>query len=185
MLRRFCTLGLALILAVVGTGAVVLHARASEVRSADARNAAMATKPTPSPSPEPAAAPSPEPADPTETLVVPAGKLAVSVELKPAGQVGGQLRAGSEVAVFSTTAIDGARTTRLLLVRVPVIGFDAGDQGKPGVATFALTQADAERLIHVANGGTLHLALLNATSALRVGPGVDDESLFRAQPGEG
>lgn len=47
------------------------------------------------------------------------------------------------------------------------------------VVTVALTQAEAERLIHAAQTGKLYIALLDDTSELNPGPGVDYDSLFK------
>lgn len=175
MVRRFSPIGLALALAVVGTGAVVAHAR-TDARPGEARAAVavpMAAEPTAEPVAEPVAAPA---------LTVPAGKLAISVELKEARQVAGYVQPGSEVAVFAT-ATDGTKATRLLLMRVPVLAIgtagDAASQPKRGpLVTFAVVQKDAERLIHAAHADALYLALVTAGSTLRFGSGVDDQTLF-------
>jgi hypothetical protein len=42
----------------------------------------------------------------------------------------------------------------------------------------AVSQAEAERLIHGINPGTLYFALLNSTSKTDPGPGVNDLTLF-------
>jgi pilus assembly protein CpaB len=92
--------------------------------------------------------------------------------------------------------------TRLLLPRAEVIavglpgqdgaatsGGDAGTQPEDGkasaiensgqtVVTFALSQDEAQKVIHAAQTGTLYLALLNETSDVRPGPGVDNKTLF-------
>jgi pilus assembly protein CpaB len=152
-------------------------------------------------------------------LSLPAGKLAVSVEMTAAGRVAGFVRPGSTVAVFDTfTVQDGARipagdglvnrheynhATRVLLPRLEVIAI--GERGTAGAATsapsaaaapgaattggapkggatmlvtVAVTQAEAERLIHAAQTGTLYFALLDEASAIEPGPGVDNNSLF-------
>jgi pilus assembly protein CpaB len=95
--------------------------------------------------------------------------------------------------------------TRVLLPRVDVIA--VGERGTAGAATseptagasantaakgdsgaakagtvvlvtVAVTQAEAERLVHAAQTGTLYLALLDDTAEIEPGPGVDNNSLF-------
>jgi pilus assembly protein CpaB len=162
-----------------------------------------------------------EPAQVRGGLSLPAGKLAISVEMTAAGRVAGFVRPGSTVAVFDTFTIregsgrlpagDGLASrheynhaTRVLLPRVEVIavgergtadaatsapstaasppaGAAGGGTAKGGatmLVTVAVTQAEAERLIHAAQTGTLYLALLDEASAIEPGPGVDNNSLF-------
>ncbi|MGN6333599.1 MAG: RcpC/CpaB family pilus assembly protein [Motilibacteraceae bacterium] len=103
---------------------------------------------------------------------------------------------------------DKVRATRLLIDRVQVIGVGAtgesaqpavttaaqttgskqdqqDQQGKQGdqqvstsVVTVAVTQEQAERLIHVFNTGTLSFALLGAQSSISADAGVDDLGIF-------
>jgi pilus assembly protein CpaB len=89
--------------------------------------------------------------------------------------------------------------TRLLLPRAEVIavglpgqdgaatGGEAANRPEEGsavensgqtVVTFALSQDEAQKVIHAAQTGTLYLALLNETSDVRPGPGVDNKTLF-------
>ena len=46
------------------------------------------------------------------------------------------------------------------------------------LVTIAVTQAEAERLIHSVQTGTLYVALIDSSSTLRPGPGVNDFTLF-------
>jgi len=46
------------------------------------------------------------------------------------------------------------------------------------LVTFAVTQADAEKLIHAAQTGALYLALVTDTSRTAPGAGVDNRSVF-------
>lgn len=102
-----------------------------------------------------------------------------------------------------TDGADKVRATRLLLDRVQVVGVGAtGESASPAVTTaaqttggkdqsqqkdapvstsvvtVAVTQAQAERLIHVFNTGTLSFALLGAQSTISPDAGVDDLGLF-------
>jgi pilus assembly protein CpaB len=164
-----------------------------------------------------------EPAQVRGGLSLPAGKVAISVEMTAAGRVAGFVRPGSTVAVFDTFTVqegsgripagdglasrhDYNHATRVLLPRVEVIA--VGERGTADVATsaptgaatsgaaaggttggtakggatvlvtVAVTQAEAERLIHATQTGTLYLALLDETSAIEPGAGVDNNSLF-------
>jgi pilus assembly protein CpaB len=57
----------------------------------------------------------------------------------------------------------------------------SGASAKAGatvLVTVAVTQAEAERLVHAALTGTLYLALLDDTAQIEPGPGVDNDSLF-------
>jgi pilus assembly protein CpaB len=101
----------------------------------------------------------------------------------------------------AATATGGNRATKVLLPRVEVIAvgtFGAngvtanqvqqnGDKsgtttqqntGGQIIVTVAVTQADAERLIHATATGTLYFALLTDSSDVKPGPGVDNSSLF-------
>lgn len=177
MLRRFLTLGLAVVFAVFGTGVVVVYAHTDDGLPLAAPPPAVVSRVVP-------AAPAPS-ATPVAAFAVPADKLAVSLELTLAQRVGGHLRSGSEVAVFSTGPAAGAgakpaaQVTRLLLPRVPVlaVGTSKAD-ARTAVITFAVAPADVERLIHGARGGTLQLALLGSAAEVSPGPGVDGGTLF-------
>lgn len=99
-----------------------------------------------------------------------------------------------------TARHDANHATRVLLPRVDVIAVGergtAGSVAGPGAAspspgtsgkakagadlmvTVAVTQEEAERLVHAAQTGTLYLALLDDTAKIEPGPGVDNDSLF-------
>lgn len=133
-------------------------------------------------------------------LNVPEKMLAVSINIEIDEQVGGYVRPGSQIAIFDT--YDGqdkqGKVTRLLLPRVEVLAvgqFGAGgvtsaqqngsnaasNTGRSGgglVVTVAVSQADAERLIHADATGALYFALLTDSSEVKPGPGVDNRTLF-------
>jgi pilus assembly protein CpaB len=54
----------------------------------------------------------------------------------------------------------------------------AGDASAATLVTLAVTQDEAERLIHAQQTGALYIALLDGSSTLRAGPGVNDYTLF-------
>jgi pilus assembly protein CpaB len=141
------------------------------------------------------------PAQLTGGLAVPDTKVAVSVRIDVHQQVAGYVRPGSHIAIFNTYGSDdddeideGADNTRtrLLLPRVEVLAVgvfgdggvttttaDEDEEGRSGlVLTVAVSQDEAERLIHASRTGQLYLALLTDTSEIEPGPGVDSRNLF-------
>ncbi|MDI1461707.1 RcpC/CpaB family pilus assembly protein [Catellatospora sp. KI3] len=139
-------------------------------------------------------------------IAVPDKMMAVSLKLAVEEEVGGFVRPGSQIAVFGTfELIDEAfkkatgqenHGTRLLLPRVEVLA--VGAYGEDGVTsaqqrdseaeatgkvtllvTVAVTQADAEKLIHAVRGAELYLALLTDSSEVRPAVGVDNRTLLR------
>jgi pilus assembly protein CpaB len=84
------------------------------------------------------------------------------------------------------------QATRLLLTGVPVLSVGASGSGSTGHAlassaaggteavlvTVAVSQAEAEKLVHGAQTGALYLALLTDTSQTEPGAGVDNRSVF-------
>jgi pilus assembly protein CpaB len=135
----------------------------------------------------------------TSGLEIPNGMIAVSVPISTSADVAGYVQPGSEIAVFDTfVMLDDKGTptgnkdqptrrdnwnTRLLLARVPVLAVSqAAPSGtKQAVAsesllvTIAVSQADAERVIHVAHTGSLYFALLSEGSKTSLTPGVDNQ----------
>ena len=97
------------------------------------------------------------------------------------------------------------QATRLLLTGVEVLAVGAAEQtssdgsGKPSgglaangaaggagdtvLVTVAVTQAEAEKLIHAAQTGAVYLALVTDRSATSPGPGVDNRSIFGDEEG--
>jgi pilus assembly protein CpaB len=147
----------------------------------------------------------PEPS-PTEILEgplsVPSGKIAISVELSDPAKVGSFLRPGLFITVFNTVdAIETAgdipaetagdisvRETRVLLTKVQVLGiagYTAVEEVDATITettmflvTLAVTQNEAERLVHAIQTGTLYFGLLSADTQVIPGAGVNDETIF-------
>jgi pilus assembly protein CpaB len=144
----------------------------------------------------------------TGGLAVPDGKVAVSVELDVPADVAGFVRAGSSIAIFDTYAKDaeaaganGDQATRILLPNVEVLavgsygvnGTETSDgkkttsdtnrtrsnQNTKMLVTVAVTQEQAEKLVHAIRTGELYLALVTDSSDVKSGPGVDNKSLFK------
>ncbi|NKE56519.1 Flp pilus assembly protein CpaB [Lentzea sp. PSKA42] len=134
-------------------------------------------------------------------ISIPDGMIAVTVPTEAWQRAGGLIQKGSKVAVFDTfTVMDGKgntpsgdglskqyernQSTRLLLTGLEVLSVvgekqaaEDGDVGK-AIVTVAVKQADAERLIHGQQTGTLYFALLGGKSEVTPGNGVDNRSLF-------
>jgi len=131
---------------------------------------------------------------------VPDGKIAISVTLGDPQRVGTFVRPGSEVVIFDTYTNDrgslfagsaGGQVTRVLLDRVTVLA--VGDatvtpgttgEGAPAqsnssaLLTLALTQTEAEKLIHGVNTGNLYLGLLGSNTSITNRTGATSGNLF-------
>lgn len=129
-------------------------------------------------------------------VALPEKMLALSIKTAVEEEVGGFVRPGSQVAIFVTLeAEQGKRITKLLLPRVETLAVgaygqdavtssqgDAENKNKGTVTllvTVAVSQADAEKLIHAVRIGELYLALLTDSSEVRLGSGVDLTGLLR------
>ncbi len=146
---------------------------------------------------------------------IPSGKMAVTVELGDPQRVAPFLRAGNEVAIFTSykhrrlPKKDEPKSedecgppevcaTRIVLTRVTVLGVgeattkpveqkDADDKAETGtpdqneqraLITLALTQKEAEKVIHLSFFGNMHFALLSDDSQVEDTPGVSDLNFF-------
>ncbi|KRE94596.1 hypothetical protein ASG76_09260 [Nocardioides sp. Soil774] len=141
----------------------------------------------------------------TQGLVIPDGKMAVSVELTDFERVAGFVNPGNEVAIFATPQDLVALLpddkekklgdyTRIVLTRVPVLGVgttsvtskttktEDGDQVAEEVArtilTLAVTQDEAEKLIQADRNSDITFALLTDESKVADNPGARPGDLF-------
>jgi pilus assembly protein CpaB len=133
----------------------------------------------------------------TSSLPIPAGKLAVSVQLADPARVAGFVAPGSEVAVFLT--IEGRRAageevTRVLLPRVQVIATGAStvvstttttegetqtEELPKALLTLAVTQEEAQKVVYGSQHGQMYFGLLTDESQVDSGDaGVTAENLF-------
>ncbi|HEX6685088.1 MAG TPA: RcpC/CpaB family pilus assembly protein [Candidatus Limnocylindrales bacterium] len=131
-------------------------------------------------------------------IAVPEKLLALSIKAAVEEEVGGFVRPGSQVAVFVTVVAGEGKgpITKLLLPRVETLAVGAygqdgvtssqqeSDDGKVAgtvtlLVTVAVSQADAEKLVHAVRVGKIYLGLLTDTSDVRPGPGVDDLAIVR------
>lgn len=137
-----------------------------------------------------------------QPIEVPDGQMAVTVLLDDPSKVGAFLRPGAHVAIFDTFAVeiesesvDGAGSTttyyqtRPLLDDVVVLAVGAVTRAEADAAesqaweaqlvTLAVTQDQAERLVHGTRTGALHFALLGEATQLTPSEGVTDQNLFQ------
>jgi pilus assembly protein CpaB len=129
-------------------------------------------------------------------LPIPAGQMAVSVNLTDAARVSGFLAPGAQVAVFlnGTDETGGQPFTRLLLPRVTVLGVGSAapqsaaaddqdpetpDQLPPTLLTVAVDQRDAQKMLFASANGELAFALLDGDSTIKPGRAVTAQNLFR------
>ncbi len=139
-------------------------------------------------------------------LAIPAGMVAVTIPLCLPQAVAGYVQAGSQVAIFDTVSsqpinpqqscsqlgqvrqAQASGQTRMLLPKVQVLALGTGTSGGSGtgatsqaqgsvLVTLAVDQADAERVIQVAETGLPYLALLTPDS--QTGFDTTTQSLFQ------
>jgi pilus assembly protein CpaB len=107
------------------------------------------------------------------------GKVAVTVQTGTPQQVGGYIRAGSEVVVYLTytpVASNGSKgqlKTKVLLNRVQIIAIGS-PSGQGSLVTVAVTPDQAARLIQAVSIGTLYLGLLTDSVDVKVDGGVNN-----------
>lgn len=139
-------------------------------------------------------------------VVLPAGKLAVSIGVDGGKHSSGVIEPGFKVAVFSTFTVGKGRpaytpsgekaltfspahdqATRLLLPKVEVIGvlFEKrsktavnGDAFGKYIVTVAVSQKEAEKLIHALNTSIVSVAHVNGASKVAPSKGTDTYHLF-------
>lgn len=130
-------------------------------------------------------------------LSIPNGYVALSLQMGDPQRVGSFVHVGSQVAIFLTygsrdgdatnapTIAGTSKATRLLLSKVLVLGVGAATgqtaqelQLPSALLTFAVSQADAERLIQAQSVGSLYMALMNDQSQVAPSNGVNTKNLF-------
>ncbi len=152
----------------------------------------------------------------SSALALPDGRMAVTVKLEDPQRVAPFLRAGNEVAVFTSFKLRRERSkddppangdecaapevcaTRIVLPRVTVLGVGAAsvqsttpddeatddDTAEPNanetvaLITLALTQKEAEKVIHLSFFGNMHFALLDEHSRTKSTRGTSDLDFF-------
>jgi pilus assembly protein CpaB len=128
-------------------------------------------------------------------LALPAGKIAVSVQLGDPARVAGFVQPGSEVALFASLSVpvSGKTTqvTNVLLPRVTVIAVgpstvtqatqdaNANPEALPrALMTLALSQSEAQRVIFADGQGELYFGLLDKQSKTGKGSPTTLQNLF-------
>lgn len=132
-------------------------------------------------------------------LAVPAGLLAMSLELADPARVGTFLRPGSQIAVYGTVDVPGTSTagttsalptkeTNLVVDRVTVIGVGDATQAQAegadqqaketALVTVAVDQEQGARLVQAVQTGALYLALLGDGVDPAPQPGVTGADVF-------
>lgn len=134
---------------------------------------------------------------PSNTLTIPKGKIAVSINLTDTARVAGFVNPADKVAIFLTTPA----TSRLLLNNIEVIavgtttvvattttdptGAQTTEQLPRTLFTLAVTQAQAQKLLYASGGGAaggeLAFGLLNEDSIVKPGNGATADNLFQGQ----
>jgi Flp pilus assembly protein CpaB len=202
MQRRTLLLIISAILVLVGVGGVIVYAASTPAGTPAAAQPPRIASPIVSKAPA-TAAPKARPLG----LAIPPGLMAVSVSMNTIGSVAGYVQKNSQIAVFDTyptldkdTSPSGLKTvqtktddwaTTLLVASARVLAVTprAGTgpaQSDPNVRmiTVAVSQIEAERLIHAAQTGRLYFALLTTGSKVSPDPGIDNQGrLGRLFPG--
>ncbi|HYU03320.1 MAG TPA: Flp pilus assembly protein CpaB [Jatrophihabitantaceae bacterium] len=135
----------------------------------------------------------------TSGLTIPDGMVAISITVSSSADVAGYVQPGSEIAIFDTYVMlndKGAPVgnkgnaekadnwaTKLLLPRVKVLAVSQAapsetkqaTQSDSLLVTIAVSQIDAERVVHVTQTGVLYLALLTDRSKTAPSPGIDNQ----------
>jgi pilus assembly protein CpaB len=138
-------------------------------------------------------------ADSADAVGIPAGKLAVSVEVTMAPGVAEKVAPGDLVTVFVTFPRDfraSEQQTRILLPSAVVLSIDTGQPGdgppspSPSAsrkssapqsypATLAVDQKDSVRLVHAAQTGLIYLGLVGVKANVTPAPAVDYKNLWQ------
>ena len=132
-----------------------------------------------------------------QTLTIPDGEVAASVNLSDTGRVAGFVSPGAQVAVFLTTNGDASLpdATRIVLPKAKVIAVgdttvvsttktDTGgekttEEIPKTLMTLALSQKDAQKVTFAASRGDLSFALLTEKSTVKPDTGTAPKNLFR------
>lgn len=133
----------------------------------------------------------------SNTLTIPKGKIAISINLTDTARVAGFVNPADKVAIFLTTP----ETSRLLLNDIEVIavgtttvvattttdptGAQTTEQLPRTLFTLAVTQAQAQKLLYASSGGAaggeLAFGLINPDSIVKPNAGANANNLFQGQ----
>jgi pilus assembly protein CpaB len=135
-------------------------------------------------------------AEAAQTLQIPKGMMAISVNLTDPGRVSGFVNPGSEVAVFMTGDRESGGTfARMLLNRVLVLGIgdtstttsttksadgaETVEQIPRTLMTLAVSQRDAQRVLYAVSNGELAVGLLTDDTDMTRSEFTTDQNLFQ------
>lgn len=124
-------------------------------------------------------------------IAIPAGKLAITIQTSYETRVGSFIHPGSNIILFATTnptGTTGSRETRTLVRNVLVLAVGTQSaNSKPSAApdkqidnyiTVAVTQREAEKIVHAAKTMTIYTGLLSENSTTFADDGVSDKTIF-------
>jgi pilus assembly protein CpaB len=122
-------------------------------------------------------------ANPNTQIQVPSGQIAVSASIDDAPRVANFVAPGSKVVVYWTPG--DASQSRVLFPSADVIAIGAtstastntAQNGNNALVTFALSPAEAPKLVLATKTGTLYLGLLATDTAVLPGTGTTIDSL--------
>jgi pilus assembly protein CpaB len=122
------------------------------------------------------------------TVLIPAGKRALALDLEPVSGVAGFVGAGDRVDVYSVAKNGGTPGVRLILQGVEVLNVNGAGlptaQGQPTgpnlVYLLAVTPAEAERLIYLTEFEKLYFDLVPAEEAPVSTPGAGPTQALQA-----
>lgn len=126
-----------------------------------------------------------------DDLSIPMGKIALTVKLNYESKIGSFIHPGSNIIVFATTNPTGSNPVRetRTIVRTAVVLAVGSQSAKSNVAdkadseianfiTLAVTQREAEKLIHASLTMSVYAGLLSENSTTFANSGVSDKSIF-------
>lgn len=120
-------------------------------------------------------------------LQVPAGKLAVTVNMSDPARVANFLVPGSQIAIFVTGG--NPISTRIMIPKVTVLAVGASvqvtknddgttTQTPSSLITLAVTQSESETLVHANSVGQLYFGLLSPSTNISAPRKVVNKSIF-------
>lgn len=127
--------------------------------------------------------------NPTSSLVIPEGKLAISVTIPEAERVAGFVQPGSQVSVFISGKKNekaGSEITRVLLNQILVLAVGSQVSSTTNIingegsslVTLAVFPSEATALVHASKFFTIHLGLIGSKVNLNETNPIDNSKIF-------
>lgn len=125
----------------------------------------------------------------TGLLVIPQGKLAITITVSDAARVANFVEPGSQVAIFATGGNEDKNKTELLLEKVQVLAIgeqvvSSGTQvasSNNTLVTLSLSPEEASKVIFASQFYSLYLGLLGAEVKFPANTTVNNQNLFEIQ----